>query len=222
MQLWCNTPGTTGAIPDLEAIIERAHANDTLVAVAADPLALVVLAPPGDFGADVVVGSTQRFGIQMGFGGPHAAYFAVREQHQRSLPGRLVGVSRDTGNRRALRLALQTREQHIRREKATSNICTSQVLLAVMASMFAIHHGPTGLRRIAMRVNRLAAVLADGLRRGGMDVVHEEFFDTVCVRVPGRADKVLTIALSLGVNLRRVDADTVSITAPRNHNTERY
>ncbi len=205
-------PGTTGVIPDLEAIIERAHANGTLVAVAADPLALVVLAPPGDFGADVVVGSTQRFGIQMGFGGPHAAYFAVREQHQRSLPGRLVGVSRDTGDRRALRLALQTREQHIRREKATSNICTSQVLLAVMASMFAIHHGPTGLRRIAMRVNRFAAVLADGLRRGGLDVMHEEFFDTVCVRVPGRADKVLTIALSQGVNLRRVDADTVSIT----------
>ena len=205
-------PGTTGVIPDLEAIIERAHANDTLVAVAADPLALVVLAPPGDFGADAVVGSTQRFGIQMGFGGPHAAYFAVREQHQRSLPGRLVGVSRDTGDRRALRLALQTREQHIRREKATSNICTSQVLLAVMASMFAIHHGPTGLRRISMRVNRFAAVLADGLRRGGLDVVHEEFFDTVCVRVPGRADKVLTIALSQGVNLRRVDADTVSIT----------
>ncbi|MCY3851340.1 MAG: aminomethyl-transferring glycine dehydrogenase [Acidimicrobiaceae bacterium] len=205
-------PGTTGVIPDLEAIIERAHAADALVAVAADPLALVVLAPPGEFGADAVVGSTQRFGIQMGFGGPHAAFFAVREQHQRSLPGRLVGVSRDTGERRALRLALQTREQHIRRERATSNICTSQVLLAVMASMFAIHHGPTGLRRIAMRVNRFAAVLADGLRRGGLDVVHEEFFDTVCVRVPGRADKVLTIALSQGVNLRRVDADTVSIT----------
>ncbi|MDE0066664.1 MAG: aminomethyl-transferring glycine dehydrogenase [Acidimicrobiaceae bacterium] len=205
-------PGTTGVIPDLEAIIERAHAADALVAVAADPLALVVLAPPGEFGADAVVGSTQRFGIQMGFGGPHAAYFAVREQHQRSLPGRLVGVSRDAGDRRALRLALQTREQHIRRERATSNICTSQVLLAVMASMFAIHHGPVGLRRIAMRVNRFAAVLADGLRRGGLDVLHEEFFDTVCVRVPGRADKVLAIALSQGVNLRRVDADTVSIT----------
>ena len=205
-------PGTTGVIPDLEAIIERAHAADALVAVAADPLALVVLATPGEFGADAVVGSTQRFGIQMGFGGPHAAYFAVREQHQRSLPGRLVGVSRDAGDRRALRLALQTREQHIRRERATSNICTSQVLLAVMASMFAIHHGPVGLRRIAMRVNRFAAVLADGLRRGGLDVLHEEFFDTVCVRVPGRADKVLAIALSQGVNLRRVDADTVSIT----------
>ena len=205
-------PGTTGVIPDLEAIIERAHAADALVAVAADPLALVVLTPPGEFGADAVVGSTQRFGIQMGFGGPHAAYFAVREQHQRSLPGRLVGVSRDAGDRRALRLALQTREQHIRRERATSNICTSQVLLAVMASMFAIHHGPAGLRRIAMRVNRFAAVLADGLRRGGLDVPHEEFFDTVCVRVPGRADKVLAIALSQGVNLRRVDADTVSIT----------
>ena len=204
-------PGTTGAIPDLASIVERCHANDTLVAVAADPLALIVLAPPGEIGADVVVGSTQRFGIPMGFGGPHAAYFAVRSQHQRSLPGRLVGVSRDTGGRKALRLALQTREQHIRREKATSNICTSQVLLAVMASMYAIHHGPVGLRRIAMRVNRLAAVLAEGLRRGGIEVLHEEFFDTVCVRVPGRADKVLAIALSQGVNLRRVDADTVAI-----------
>ena len=155
-------PGTTGAIPDLASIVERCHANDTLVAVAADPLALIVLAPPGEIGADVVVGSTQRFGIPMGFGGPHAAYFAVRSQHQRSLPGRLVGVSRDTGGRKALRLALQTREQHIRREKATSNICTSQVLLAVMASMYAIHHGPVGLRRIAMRVNRWLRCLPKG------------------------------------------------------------
>ena len=204
-------PGTTGAIPDLAAIIQRCHANDTLVAVAADPLALIVLTPPGEMGADVVVGTTQRFGIPMGFGGPHAAYFAVRDQHQRSLPGRFVGVSRDTEGRTALRLALQTREQHIRREKATSNICTSQVLLAVMASMYAIHHGPIGLRRIALRVNRLAAVLAEGLRQGGLEVVHDEFFDTVCVRVPGRADKVMTIALSQGVNLRRVDSDTVSV-----------
>jgi glycine dehydrogenase len=203
-------PGTTGSIPDLEAIIDRAHAGGALVAVAADPLALCVLTPPGDMGADAVIGTTQRFGVPMGFGGPHAAYLAIKEEHQRTLPGRLVGVAVDNAGRPALRLALQTREQHIRREKATSNICTSQVLLAVMASMYAIHHGPTGLRRIARRVNRLAAVLAAGLRRGGVDVIHDDFFDTVCARVAGRADKIMAIALAEGINLRRVDADTVA------------
>ena len=203
-------PGTTGAIGDLRAVIERAHAAGALVTAAADPLALCVLTPPGEMGADVVVGSTQRFGVPMSFGGPHAAYMAVRQEYQRSLPGRLVGVSVDAAGRRALRLALQTREQHIRREKATSNICTSQVLLAVMASMYAIHYGPEGLATIARRVNRLAAILAQGLRDGGVEVVHDHFFDTVCARVPGRADKVIAVALAEGVNLRRVDADTVA------------
>ncbi|MFQ5556434.1 MAG: aminomethyl-transferring glycine dehydrogenase, partial [Acidimicrobiales bacterium] len=203
-------PGTTGAIPDLAAVTERVHSAGGLVAVAADPLALCVLTPPGELGADAVVGSTQRFGVPMGFGGPHAAYLATREANQRALPGRLVGVSIDSAGRPALRLALQTREQHIRREKATSNICTSQVLLAVMASMYAIHHGPDGLLRIARRVNRLAAILAEGLRRGGVEVLHDEFFDTVCACVPGRADKVMAIALAEGVNLRRVDADSVA------------
>lgn len=204
-------PGTTGAICDLKSIVARTHAAGAMIAVASDPLALCVLTPPGELDADVVVGSTQRFGVPLGYGGPHAAFMAVRSSLSRRLPGRLVGVSIDSKGRQAFRLSLQTREQHIRREKATSNICTSQVLLAVIASMYAIYHGPTGLRRIAVRVNRLAAVLCSGLRESGLQIVHDGFFDTVCVRVPGRASEILALALAEGINLRRVDDDTVTV-----------
>jgi glycine dehydrogenase len=204
-------PGGSGAVRDLRPVIERLHAQGALVAVASDLLALVVLTPPGEMGADVVVGSSQRFGVPMGFGGPHAAFFATREEHKRSMPGRLVGVSIDAGGRSALRLALQTREQHIRRERATSNICTAQVLLAVMAGLYATYHGPDGLLRIARRVHRLTAVLADGLRAGGVDVVTEQFFDTVTVRVPGRAVQIASRARDRRLNLRFVDGDTLAI-----------
>ncbi|MFL6129946.1 MAG: aminomethyl-transferring glycine dehydrogenase [Mycobacteriales bacterium] len=204
-------PGASGAIRDFAAVAEAARARGAVVAVAADLLALALLPAPGEWGADVVVGSAQRFGVPLGFGGPHAGFMAVREGLERHLPGRLVGVSRDADGAVAYRLALQTREQHIRREKATSNICTAQVLLAVMASSYAVYHGPDGLRSIARRVHRYAAVLAAGLRAGGVEVVHDRFFDTVLARVPGRADEVVGRAVEQGVNLRRVDADTVGI-----------
>jgi glycine dehydrogenase len=204
-------PGASGAIRELEPLIRAAHDRGALVAVAADPLALTLLTPPGDLGADAVIGSTQRFGVPMGFGGPHAGYLAVRSGLERQLPGRLVGVSTDADGNLAYRLALQTREQHIRREKATSNICTAQVLLAVIASMYAVYHGPEGLRGIATRTHRMAAVLAQGLRAGGVTVEHDAFFDTVLARVPGRADDIVASARSRGVNLRRVDADRVGV-----------
>ncbi|HEV3360807.1 MAG TPA: aminomethyl-transferring glycine dehydrogenase [Pseudonocardiaceae bacterium] len=205
-------PGASGAIRDHAALIEAVHAAGAMAVVAADPLALTLLRAPGEIGADAVVGSTQRFGVPMGFGGPHAGYLAVRSGLERHLPGRLVGVSIDADGAMAYRLALQTREQHIRREKATSNICTAQVLLAVIASMYAVYHGPDGLRAIATRVNRMAGVLAHVLRKiPGTHLASDSFFDTVLVTVPGRAASIVAKARENGVNLRQVNDDQVGI-----------
>jgi len=204
-------PGSSGAVRDWRGFIERAHAAAMLVTIAADPLALVLLTPPGEMGADIVVGSAQRFGVPMGYGGPHAAFFATRERHVRSMPGRIIGVSRDREGQPALRMALQTREQHIRREKATSNICTSQVLLAVIAGFYAVYHGPKGLAVIAGRVHRYAQLIDAGLRRLGLEVLTTAYFDTLTVRVPNRARHYAARAREAGINLRVVDADHLGL-----------
>ncbi|KNX37124.1 aminomethyl-transferring glycine dehydrogenase [Luteipulveratus halotolerans] len=204
-------PGADGAIHDWSALAQAAHGAGALVTAAADLLALTLLTAPAAWGADIAVGTTQRFGVPMGFGGPHAGYMSVRAGLERTMPGRLVGVSVDADGAPAYRLALQTREQHIRREKATSNICTAQVLLAVMASMYAVWHGPDGLARIARATHAKAVGLADSLHSAGVETTAEHFFDTLTAVVPGRADAVVEAALEHGVNIWRVDADHVSL-----------
>ncbi|WP_193165156.1 aminomethyl-transferring glycine dehydrogenase [Microbulbifer hainanensis] len=204
-------PGSTGVVRDLTDIIAKVHEANGLVTVAADLMSLVALKAPGDMGADVVVGCNQRFGIPMGYGGPHAGFFAFREAYKRSAPGRIIGVSVDSKGKRALRMAMQTREQHIRREKANSNICTSQVLLAVMSAFYAIYHGPEGLKTIAARIQRLTDILAAGLEKKGFSLTHDSWFDTLTVAAAGKQEEIYQRALAAEINLRKVGNDALGV-----------
>ncbi|WP_349616436.1 aminomethyl-transferring glycine dehydrogenase [Azotobacter salinestris] len=213
-------PDTHGEIRDLRPLIEQLHAQQALACVAADLLALLVLTPPGELGADVVLGSAQRFGVPMGYGGPHAAYFATRDEFKRAMPGRIIGVSRDARGNTALRMALQTREQHIRREKANSNICTSQVLLANMAGFYAVYHGPEGLRRIARRVHRLTAILAEGLAQRGIERLNRYFFDTLTLEVGGAQTAIIESAQEARINLRILGRGRLGVSLDETCTTE--